>query len=576
MHKDLVLAFLNLYNPLYINKMQRLFLNVNFRGSAKSTIITMIIPAYIAAHNGQTMKITDSRGDVIECQIKEGLVVIVSETGQMAEDFVVRIRDEFTVNPRLRYFYGFKIRQAMDSIVGQWTRRAFKMNDLYILGVGVKMQIRGRIKGASRPTLLLCDDLYSENNVLTEDTRRKIRHWFNAAAANSVDDLKGKIMVTGTILHEDTVLVDLMKNKLWKKMVNYLMPVDKFRKFIKEHLTVYEDRRDCRLPFDEVEDEYDRIAKQTEYFEKLQKSEDWELAWEDRTGLYYIALKYQETILNPNSTTALFYQEYFHVTVSEENKAFKGYMFQKLGKWSVQSMWGATWLKAEAFGEKYIPINIEIGIDTATGRIDGDDTVITVGGRLPDGKTVILLQVIGKYPMRDSFHNEDGERFNMVMMDREYVKKIGWMDEAFRLAQYYGATKIKIGYAGSETDKVELCRQVFEANKCWTTVMGIQQTGFEGQKHERIINNLLPHYQTMRVWHAPGLDILEGQLEFLGGSKFDDAADSNEVLFKHLETATNIDYNMYVEKKKQTYHVDKHIIPLLSDAARKIYEKHYN
>ena len=39
MHIHLYLCLLNLYNPIYMNKMHRLFENINFRGSAKSTIV---------------------------------------------------------------------------------------------------------------------------------------------------------------------------------------------------------------------------------------------------------------------------------------------------------------------------------------------------------------------------------------------------------------------------------------------------------------------------------------------------------------------------------------------------------
>ena len=120
------------------------------------------------------MRFRRENGQVIEAIIKEEFIVIVSETGDMAEDFVVRIRDEFTMNPNLLFYHKFKVQNAFDAIDGGWTKRAFKLNGVWVLGIGQGMQARGRIKGPDRITLLVADDIYSEKNTKTDNTRENI------------------------------------------------------------------------------------------------------------------------------------------------------------------------------------------------------------------------------------------------------------------------------------------------------------------------------------------------------------------------------------------------------------------
>ena len=101
-HKTLYLELLKLYNPKLRNKYERLLEFISFRESAKSTAANTIFVSYVVAHNGQKTKIRVD-GEVIECTIQEGAIIIISETAGSAEDFTVRIRDTFSGSQRLRY-----------------------------------------------------------------------------------------------------------------------------------------------------------------------------------------------------------------------------------------------------------------------------------------------------------------------------------------------------------------------------------------------------------------------------------------------------------------------------------------
>jgi hypothetical protein len=207
-HIKLFNDLLALYDPDLKNKYERLYEFISFRESAKSTAANTLFASYVLAHNGRSFKFKVD-GEVREYPISESLIIIISETSTSAEEFTVRIRDAFSTSERLRYYYKVEFKDAIDSLTGQWTRSSFRFNDCFVQSVGSGQQIRGKVKGASRPTLVIADDIYSENNTVTEERRAHIKRWWTNAVVNSVDNVRGKILVLGTIVHDDTIIVEL-------------------------------------------------------------------------------------------------------------------------------------------------------------------------------------------------------------------------------------------------------------------------------------------------------------------------------------------------------------------------------
>lgn len=557
-HLEVYSMLLELYDPRYLNKMQRYRELIAFRSFAKSKIIFGFM-SYIIAHNGMKMRIKSSDGSIQEVVIKERLMVIFSETGGMAEDFVVNIRDEFTSNPMLRYYYSFIIEDAMDAIDGQWTRRIFKINKTFVMGLGQGMQARGRVKGAYRPTAVFYDDIYSENNTLTIDGRAKIKTWFYNSAQHTLDDLEGKAFLVGTIVHDDTVVVECENSKTWRVLKYTPMPPESFYKLIREHLKVDLDRSLCRLPFEENDEEFERIALQDKYFKDLEDKEDWGLTWKDRINLYHIALKYKEAV--ENQAINGFYQEYFHIIIPSENKKFRNSYFQKLSEFNITHEFGYNWFWCkELYGDEPRNIRLEIGIDIAGGGSEGDDSVITLGGCLPDGRWVVVDQRYGKFSMRDNITDDSAAylRQDRVITDKQYVTKTGYIDETFRMNLQYKVNLIKIGQGGGSEGQIRNeFERVFRANYDYTQIFPRVQNNKTGNKVERIVGTLLPKYETRSVFHREGLEKLEYQLEFLGKAKNDDLADSNEVTFFNMQRPENISYKLFgqpvVENKKKSW-----------------------
>jgi hypothetical protein len=561
-HKELYHSLLSLYDPSLRNKYERLRAFISYRGSAKSTAANTLFVMYVIAHNDRQFRITI--GDEIKtCTILERAIIIISETAGSAEEFSVRIRDTFSANERIRYYYNYAIQDALDSITGQWTRSAFKINNTYVQAVGSGQQIRGKVKGFSRVTLAIGDDIYSENNTITEERRTRIRYWWNNAVMKSIDDLKGKAVLLGTILHEDTVLVDAERNPRWKVVKIPVMPIEKFHEFINQHIRVDWETATCVLPYDEVENEIERAVSQRQYFDKVQKSGDWGLSWAERIDLYYLAINFQEAVYN-NAVGGL-YQEYFHITLSPHERRFKQEYFQRLDKYSLVYEHGHTWMQFLDDDNRKI-VNIEFGVDLAgTGA---DDAVVTVVASTSDMKIYMLHQAIGKWSIRD---NADAQmRYNKVILDRSIITGVGIVDEVFRLALRYHPSKIKIGVAGEEELIVREFRRVFEENKNYTPIVSRPQTGGRNavSKEDRIKNTLLPLYETRMVFHAPNLAKLEYQLEYLGKSAHDDCADSAEAACYGLEYPQDLPFTFFMPKPKddRSWHLDPGI-PELSTLA---------
>jgi len=78
-------------------------------------------------------------------------------------------------------------------------------------------QIRGLLWGNWRPDRVLVDDLEDPINTDSEEQRAKKKRWFYADVMNCIDRASKdwRIIVVGTILHEDSLLQNLMDNPDW-------------------------------------------------------------------------------------------------------------------------------------------------------------------------------------------------------------------------------------------------------------------------------------------------------------------------------------------------------------------------
>jgi hypothetical protein len=140
-------------------------------------------------------------------------VILVGSTEDGSAEQLGNITEELTENEDLIREFGVKkfLRTSTtDIIVEMQDGHRFR-----VLARGAEQRIRGRLWKGKRPNLLVCDDMEDDEQVENADRRRKFRIWFFRAAKQALSK-SGKIRVHGTILHDDSLLSRLRKNRTWK------------------------------------------------------------------------------------------------------------------------------------------------------------------------------------------------------------------------------------------------------------------------------------------------------------------------------------------------------------------------
>jgi len=162
------------------------------RGNAKSTIVSLALPIWVAVYK------------------KKHYIVIISDTASQANEFLMNIRAEFEDNALLIDDFG-------DQVGLVWTNSDIILkNDLVrIQALGTGKRIRGRRFKQWRPDLIIGDDLENDENIESPEQRKKVDLWYTKALAKAGDERTDKIVI-GTILHYDSLLAKLLKNPTYK------------------------------------------------------------------------------------------------------------------------------------------------------------------------------------------------------------------------------------------------------------------------------------------------------------------------------------------------------------------------
>jgi predicted phage terminase large subunit-like protein len=139
-----------------------------------------------------------------------------------------------------------------------------------IMPRGAGQQVRGILFNRFRPDLIIVDDLEDKKSVQNEELRKEMKRWFFSDVMNSIDRGKHawKVVVIGTLLHEDSLLSNLMEDPTWHH-VHLSMCNDKYEsnwpEFIsnKEILELVESHRSQGI-LDEFYQEYMGVPQSQE------------------------------------------------------------------------------------------------------------------------------------------------------------------------------------------------------------------------------------------------------------------------------------------------------------------------
>ena len=161
---------------------------VAFRGSAKSTIVTMSYPIWAIVGKPQ-----------------KKFVVIASQTQYQARAHLTNIKRELEGNELLANDMGPFVEQREE-----WgaTSLYIPKYNARITAISTEQSVRGIRHGSHRPDLIIADDVEDSNSVKTREGRNKTFDWYTGEIIPA-GDIGTKRIVIGNLLHEDSLLMRL-------------------------------------------------------------------------------------------------------------------------------------------------------------------------------------------------------------------------------------------------------------------------------------------------------------------------------------------------------------------------------
>lgn len=139
-------------------------------------------------------------------------IVEVSETTDVAGDFIQWSRNQLCFNDKLREDFGILLhpRKSLNDTDNKYEYVTATGTKVEAKGIGTQM--RGLRHGASRPDLFLLDDLESKENTNTPELRKKNRDWFREEMLPALSR-EGIAVYMGTITHYDSVLNYVIRDR---------------------------------------------------------------------------------------------------------------------------------------------------------------------------------------------------------------------------------------------------------------------------------------------------------------------------------------------------------------------------
>ena len=166
------------------------------RGGAKSTIGTLAYPLRMALEK------------------REPYIWIVSDTKHQAVAHLENIKSELLDNPQLADAYPHAVGKGP-----VWRANAIVLhNEVSIEAFGTGQRIRGRRRGAHRPTLIVCDDLQNDGHMRSALQREHSRTWFHGTLLKAGTS-QTNVLNLATALHQDALAMELARSPGWNSRI---------------------------------------------------------------------------------------------------------------------------------------------------------------------------------------------------------------------------------------------------------------------------------------------------------------------------------------------------------------------
>jgi predicted phage terminase large subunit-like protein len=200
------------------------------RGFGKSTMITLFYIIYSI------------------CYLKERFIVILSDTASQAEQTLENVKKELTENEKIRVDFPEVFEKDGRPKPPRWTQSQIEtLNGVKVLALGSGQKIRGRKFGKDRPTLVIADDIETQDNTLSEASRDKTKIWFTKSVLMAGDENTNFIFL-GTIYHPLCLLGEYLSQKSnyeWiKKVFKVIVSEPKHPELWMQWSDIYNFRKD--------------------------------------------------------------------------------------------------------------------------------------------------------------------------------------------------------------------------------------------------------------------------------------------------------------------------------------------
>lgn len=154
------------------------------------------------------------------CFGKEKHILVISNTASQACQILDNVRKELTENPLLASdfpeLYGPNGR-LMRSREGD----LITYNNIKVYGLGAKQNVRGRRFGNSRPSLVVGDDLESAESAMTDESRQKIKDWFEKSVLK-VGTPETNYILIGNLFHPYSLQGEYVNKELSPSWESYV------------------------------------------------------------------------------------------------------------------------------------------------------------------------------------------------------------------------------------------------------------------------------------------------------------------------------------------------------------------
>lgn len=271
-------------------------------------------------------------------------VLVVSDTITQATQFLGDIKKELADNERIRTL--FKVQDFVKDTEDDCIVRFTDGQEFRIAAKGSEQKMRGLKWNNKRPDLIVGDDLENDEIVLNSERRQKFKRWFYGALVPSLSQ-NGVIRIVGTILHEDSLL-------------NNLMPSEWDRNTVVEPLKVYSTK--ARPSWKAI-----KYRAHTDDFKHILWPENYDSAW-------FIAQR-QDFI--DRGLADVYSQEYLNEPIDETVAYFKKSDFVAMDK-----------------HDKDVRLHYYIAADLAISEKETADYSVFVVAGVDENKIIHVKQVI--------------------------------------------------------------------------------------------------------------------------------------------------------------------------------------